>query len=375
MISEDTKPKQQHIVTGARNIPQSKPLRLRDLRTGQTLVSRPAQSLNDLTDEITACIPDQTDQPVIVHDPSLTQDQIAVPCKLSSADGAEPASAKSKKRKAQKRGDKKPKQKAVTQRHEKIMHDSRPSDTVPPERIQQLVSNQGPVFVLTPVDDVSSPQKGLQGSAPGGGAGPPPADFVISPVTKPLQRPVVTGARSVPLTDPLIVTEPRTGQTLVARPAQNLKDLREKVTACIPDDDSQQPMRIHDPVKQYDQIAYPAEPNSVDETVSAQKVGRVEKPFAERLKDPTVRSEPDSVDSAPMKKDEPMLQQIITEKGPAYVLKPVGSVASPQEGIQGDALMEARNNHLLEITTSSRKLTHRDCLWQLVRGLCQNKSH
>ena len=212
-----------------------------------------------LTDEVTACIPDQTDQPVMVHDPSLSQDQIAVPCKFSSADDAEPASVGSKKHKTQKRRDKKRKQKHETPRTRKGILDTCPSDTVPPERIQQFVSNQGPVFVLTPVDDVSSPQKGLQGSAPGGGAGPPPADFVISPVTKPLQRPVITGSQSVPLTDPLIFTELITGQTLEARPAHNLKDLKEKITACMPYDNTQQPMRVHDPVKQYDQIAYPAE--------------------------------------------------------------------------------------------------------------------
>ncbi|XP_022095690.1 nesprin-1-like isoform X2 [Acanthaster planci] len=325
VMSLETQPKQQPVVSGARTVPQSTVLRVQDPRTGQTLLAKPAHSLNDLHDEVTASIPDQTDQPILVHNPSLLDDQIAVPAQKSPSDDQALHAVRAKKPKSPRHKGKKQKTKHPVPHQEEKMEET-PSE-VP--GIQQLLSDQGPVFVLTPVDDASNPIKGLAGSAPSGGAGPPAADFVISPTRKPLQQPVITGSRCVPPTELLFVKEPRSGETLVAEPAKNLKDLKEKLTVCIPDE-AKQSVTVHNPIESCDLIAYPSEPELVTERVSAEKLDSMEKPLAKRLSaDPSERS-------MQVREDEPIQKQIITEKGPAYVLRPLGSAASPLDGLEGD---------------------------------------
>ena len=340
-VSPDSLLDQQPVVTGAQCIPKTKPLIIKDPETGQTFAARPAQSLDEIAEEITAFIPDDTGGTVRVHDPHRIQDHSAIP--LGEVPVDETASVK------RDGGVGKPKAK-LSKAHEKSCAteegekrvDESDLDVAPVQEINQLLTDHGPAYILKLFDEeVSIPLHGLDGYAPDVVEGPPSADFIISAESLSQQQlPHVTGARKVPRSQPLIIQDPGSGKTLVARPAQSLKELEEGVSSFIPDS-LKQPIRVHDPHSKEDKIAVPAEQVPVDEAVLADRVHPVHQPLAPRHKDdaPNAQDMEEKMEEFPSVKATPVeMMQLLSDQGPVYVLTPIGSgMRVPLKGREGVA--------------------------------------
>ena len=194
-----------------------------------------------------------------------------------------------------------------------------------PEQVKpQLITDQGPAYVLTPMDDDTNSVNRKEDKP----------DYTVSDEAKPFNRPAVIGARTVPVA-PIVVCDPKTGQTMVANPAENLDDLDKFPTAYL-DDNRNEPMKVHDPKTGQIRTAYPEKQmkSSSGKTADSDESGEeMESQNADEM-----NREPNKSANVPFPQEElskpgtdvatptipakPEHQQINTDKGLAYVLTP-----------------------------------------------------
>ena len=197
---------------------------------------------------------------------------------------------------------------------------AKPSDKVPS---MQLVTDQGPAYVLVPFDDPTKEVDDVRSGSEGDGSAP---GYIISPGEVTDQKPVVTGARSCPDTKPIKIVDPETGKEAVAKPCGSLKDITDKPTAVI-DDDRSKPATVYYPDSNK---GVKAHPTSSDAAIDS-------KPDLSKLKTPKHKFDVDADEVGAPHEEQPMRPQVMTEKGPAYKLRPLSETDISSSGDDEDS--------------------------------------
>ena len=125
---------------------------------------------------------------------------------------------------------------------------------------EQILTDRGAAYRLMPLHEFSEhggaslSGHGVTGATPGAGSTSP--DYIVTE-DKELQRlPVITGTQQVTDATPFVVRDPRSGQDLVAVPAQSADDLQGMVG--FTDDPREEPLMIQDMQTGDAMIAHPS---------------------------------------------------------------------------------------------------------------------
>ncbi|PIK42897.1 putative nesprin-1 isoform X3 [Apostichopus japonicus] len=143
---------------------------------------------------------------------------------------------------------------------------------------RQIVTDQGPAYTLR--------KAGQDGVAC---KDSPDVDYVLSKQTSGAETPNVTGVRAVAKPQPLLVSDPQTGEVFLAEPTEDPEEISQGKIAFVPDDASED-----DSIKVYD-----PEKGQVTEGVPTKEW------IAQDLE------------------KKPSVEQVFTDQGPAFVLRPL----------------------------------------------------
>ena len=102
-----------------------------------------------MTETVTACIPDDTDQPIHIHNPQTNEDQIALPFERVGVDKPGLASLRQGEEISQGFG---PEVNQPMKKRQAPGKTTSPKEATSGEEIEQLLTDQGPIYVLTPED-------------------------------------------------------------------------------------------------------------------------------------------------------------------------------------------------------------------------------
>ncbi|PIK42891.1 putative nesprin-1 isoform X2 [Apostichopus japonicus] len=156
---------------------------------------------------------------------------------------------------------------------------------------RQIVTDQGPAYTLR--------KAGQDGVAC---KDSPDVDYVLSKQTSGAETPNVTGVRAVAKPQPLLVSDPQTGEVFLAEPTEDPEEISQGKIAFVPDDALED-----DSIKVYD-----PEKGQVTEGVPTKEWIALNPSYS-------VTPEPNLN----------LFDQIVTNFGPAFILNPVGDNEVP----------------------------------------------
>ncbi|PIK52709.1 putative nesprin-1 isoform X3 [Apostichopus japonicus] len=215
VLCQETSPRDSPKVTGLKAAPSTEePVTISDPHTGEVFVAEPCGDPEQLKSGLTAYLPGEEEKEgvVKVFDPRKAELAEAVPTesckeKLSAA----------------------PSQREIAEKpmEEEPMDVSDRDKTEEAPVTRQIVTDQGPAYTLR--------KAGQDGVAC---KDSPDVDYVLSKQTSGAETPNVTGVRAVAKPQPLLVSDPQTGEVFLAEPTEDPEEISQGKIAFVPDDAS-----------------------------------------------------------------------------------------------------------------------------------------
>ena len=288
MLSEESAVAEEPVVRGTRRVPEATALIVCDPDSGELFSAKQATDPDDLSKLKSGFLaPDAASGKEVmrVYDPQTKEMTKGVPAGVWLEEEKAPAGPRKAEPIAQERAKSQP-----------------TVDEDVPLR-QQLVTDLGPAFTLRPL--------GGDGVA---GDDSPDVDYVLCEESNPQERPRVTGLQAAPWNEePVIISDPQTGEVFAAEPCQDPEKLKTDLSAYLPEDE-EGAVKVFDPTRSEVAEAEPTE--SRKEKVSSPEEKAVPGKRAEE--------EPMEISDQDKRPEAPLTRQIMTDQGPAYTLKKAG---------------------------------------------------
>eukprot|EP00057_Strongylocentrotus_purpuratus_P008433 XP_011662907.1 PREDICTED: nesprin-1 isoform X2 [Strongylocentrotus purpuratus] len=182
----------------------------------------------------------------------------------------------------------------------------------------QLVTDIGPAYILVPEDNFGS-------GGDGGGGSTFLDEYILATSSNPANKPSVIGSQPFSQDEPCIVRNPSTGQTFRALPAESLKDLNENPSLYALNSQDIPAVKVFDPSTGCASIGIPASVPHVEVTTKSPQLDQ----------------------------DKPVLQ-LITNKGPAYILQPLTEEVSTLQDVTPVGKKPEQDNAEFKIVDEAR---------------------
>ena len=288
MLSEETSVAEEPVVRGTKRVPEATALIVCDPDSGELFSAKQATDPDDLSKLKSGFLaPDAASGKEVmrVYDPQTKEMTKGVPAGVWLEEEKAPSGPA--------------KAEPIAQERAK----SQPTEDEEVPLRQQLVTDLGPAFTLRPL--------GGDGVA---GDDSPDIDYVLCEESTPQKRPKVTGLQAATWNEePVIISDPQTGEVFAAEPCQDPEKLKTDLSAYLPEDE-EGPVKVFDPTRSKVAEAEPTESRKEKASSPEEKAAPGKR----------AEEEPMEISDQDKRPEPPLTRQIMTDQGPAYTLKKAG---------------------------------------------------